>query len=175
VRGATLDDLVVILDLLAQGARYARSQGIDQWPERFPEELIVAGISCGEVLLAAVDGVAVGTLSLIWSDPVFWGQDDGRAGYVHRLAVDAERRGTGLGGRLLDWAQVQVGRAERSCLRLDCLAQNTQLRTWYRTIGFVHHGDREVPGPRGTPVAISLYERPMSSQGAGAGPGQVPR
>jgi protein-tyrosine phosphatase len=165
VRAATLDDLVVILDLLAQGARHARSQGIDQWPERFPEELIVAGISCGEVFLAVMDGVALGTLSLIWSDPVFWGQDDGQAGYVHRLAVDAEHRGTGLGRRLLDWAQVQVGRAERSLLRLDCIAQNTRLRTWYETIGFVHHGDREVPGPRGAPVAISLYERPMSSRG----------
>jgi GNAT superfamily N-acetyltransferase len=174
VRRATGDDLVVILDLLAQGARYARSRGIDQWPERFPEELILAGISRGEVFLAVMDGVAVCTLSLVWSDRVFWGHDDGHAGYVHRLAVNAERRGTGLGGRLLDWAQVQVGQAERSHLRLDCLAQNARLRTWYETMGFVHHGDREVPRPLLTPVAISLYERPVPPHGAREGPGQVP-
>lgn len=72
--------------------------------------------------------------------------------------------GTGLGGRLLDWAQDQIGHASRSILRLDCIAQNTQLRGWYETMGFAHQRDREVPGPVGAPVAISLYQRPMSPE-----------
>lgn len=50
MRRATIDDHLVILDLLAQGASYARSRGIDQWPERFPEELILSGIERDEAL-----------------------------------------------------------------------------------------------------------------------------
>jgi len=162
VRRATVDDHGVILDLLAEGASYARSRGIDQWPERFPEELILSGIERDEVFVGVVDGVVVSTLSLAWSDRVFWGADDGQAGYVHRLAVNAERRGTGLGRLFLDWAQIQIGHADRSLLRLDCLAQNAQLRKWYETIGFVHRRDREVRGPLGAPVEISLYQRMRS-------------
>jgi GNAT superfamily N-acetyltransferase len=162
VRSATAHDHGVVLDLLAEGASFARARGINQWPERFPPEFILGGIERGEVVVASIDGVAVGTLSLAWSDPVFWGGDDGQAGYVHRLAVSAERRGTGLGRRLLDWAQAQVSQTPRSLLRLDCLAQNIELRRWYETLAFVHQRDRDVPGPLGAPVAISLYQRPMS-------------
>ena len=43
VRLATIDDQEVVLDLLAQGARYARIRGSDQWPDRFPDELIRSG------------------------------------------------------------------------------------------------------------------------------------
>jgi GNAT superfamily N-acetyltransferase len=162
LRRATVDDHGVVLDLLAEGASFARARGIDQWPERFPPEFILAGIERGEVVVASIDGVAVGTMSLAWSDPVFWGAGDGQAGYVHRLAVSRERRGTGLGRRLLDWAQDEVRHAHRSLLRLDCLAQNIELRRWYETLSFVHQGDRDVPGPLGDPVAISLYQRPMA-------------
>ena len=137
------------------------SCGVDQWPERF-QEFILSGIKRHEIHVGMIDGVVVGTFSLTWSDPVFWGTDDSQAGYVHRLAVRTERRGAGLGQYLLNWAQTEIGRADRHLLRLDCLADNAQLRRWYQTIGFAHQRDREVEGPRGAPVLVSLYERPAS-------------
>jgi ribosomal protein S18 acetylase RimI-like enzyme len=161
VRRAAVEDLGTILDLLAEGARYARTLGVDQWPERFPEELIFSGIERNEVFAGVIGGVVVSTLSLTWSDEVFWGSDDSQAGYVHRLAVSSERRGVGLGRRLLDWAQTEVDRADRDHLRLDCLASNAALRKWYESVRFVHQRDREVRGPLGTPVEISLYQRRM--------------
>ncbi len=159
MRRATVEDLGLVLDLLAEGARYARSLGIDQWPERFPEELIVSGIERDEVFVGVIGDMVVSTLSLTWSDEDFWGSHDGQAGYVHRLAVNSERRGDGLGRRLLDWAQTEIDRANRNLLRLDCLASNAALRTWYETIRFVHQRDRELRGPLGAPVEISLYQR----------------
>jgi ribosomal protein S18 acetylase RimI-like enzyme len=164
VRKPTVADLDAILDVLTQGARYARTRGIDQWPERFPEEFILAGIERDEVHVGVIDGVVVSTFSLTWSDPVFWGTHDGQAGYVHRLAVSAERRGTRLGRQLLDWAQTEIGRADRHLLRLDCLAANAPLRRWYEAIGFVHQRNREVPRPRRAPVRISLYQRPAQTK-----------
>jgi ribosomal protein S18 acetylase RimI-like enzyme len=155
VRRATVEDLGTILDLLADGARYARSLGVEQWPERFPEELILSGIERNEVFVGVIDGVVVCTFSLTWSDEVFWGSDDSQAGYVHRLAVNSERRGDGLGRRLLDWAQTEIDRVDGDFLRLDCLASNAV------PVRFVHQRDREVRGPLGTPVEISLYQRRM--------------
>lgn len=161
VRRATFDDHGVVLDVLAQGASYALSQGIDQWPERFPDEMILRGIERHEVHVGVIDGAVVATLTLAWSDPDVWEEDDGQAGYVHRLAVKTERRGVGLGRRLLHWAQVEMDRADRTFLRLDCLERNAQLRRWYESIGFVHLRDREVLDALGAPVAISLYQRPL--------------
>lgn len=159
MRRATVEDVGLVLDLLAEGARYARSLGIVQWPERFPEELIVSGIERDEVFVGAIGGVVVSTLSLTWSDEAFWGPHDSQAGYVHRLAIDSEQRGDGLGRGLLEWAQTEIDRADRNLQRLDCLASNAALRAWYETIRFVHQGDREVRGPLGAPVEISLYQR----------------
>lgn len=162
VRLATIDDQEVVLDLLAQGARYARIRGSDQWPDRFPDELIRSGIGRHEVHVGALDGVVCSTFSLTWADEAFWGIEDDQAGYVHRLVVAAERRGGGLGRRLLDWAQEETSRQGRDLLRLDCLTGNVQLRRWYEVIGFAHQRDRVVRAPAGyalPTVKISLYQR----------------
>jgi ribosomal protein S18 acetylase RimI-like enzyme len=162
LRRARHEDLEVVLDLLSDGASYARRQGIEQWPRRFPEELIRAGIERGEVIVGTIDDVAVATLSLMWTDHASWGEVADDAGYVHRLAVSARHRGGSLGPRLLDWAQAETTRTGRDLLRLDCLAGNARLRRWYEALGFRHQGDREVctaPGAASPTVEISLYQR----------------
>jgi GNAT superfamily N-acetyltransferase len=113
------------------------------------------------VWLAERAGEPVGTLTLQWRDPLW--PDDGRAGYVHRLAV---RRGAaGLGRELLEWAAAAVSEQGRELLRLDCGATNHALRGYYETAGFVHRGDVEIPvgavkWSSGRPV-VSRYERPV--------------
>ena len=158
----------LVLDLLAQGSAYAQAQGIEQWPARFAVDFVSGGVERGEVWLARLDRGAVATCTLIWSDPLFWGADDKRAGYLHRLAVADAARGAGIGHRLLDWAQNEVAAAGRPALRLDCLAENRRLRDWYAAAGFDHRGDRQVTRPPGEAahslVEVSLYERTQSDE-----------
>ena len=163
VRPAQQDEGGAVSDILSDASRWVRCNGIDQWPERFPDQLIAGGIARGEVYLALDDGMAVGTLTLQWDDPRFW--DEGNdAGYVHRLALVSSHRGRGHGYELLDWAQSQIAAAGRRYLRLDCGAENTALRNYYEAAGFEHRGD--VSGHSSDPCGAgrprwtaSLYER----------------
>ncbi len=163
VRPAHPQEVGVVLDVLSEAARWVSGRGIDQWPERFPDQLVAAGIERGEVYLALDAGRAVGTLTLHWDDPRFWGEGDG-AGYVHRLALVSSHRGRGLGHELLDWAESQVVAAGRTYLRLDCMGENEALRAYYEAAGFEHRGDvsGESCDPCGAGPAswtVSLYER----------------
>jgi len=167
VRPARPGEEDVVLDVLAAAARWVRTAGVDQWPERFPTQLIEEDIERGEVFLAIEDDLMVGTLTLQWSDPRFWKDSDDDAGYVHRLAVVPVNRGRGLGHRLLSWADEQVVTAGRHFLRLDCLAESSSLGAYYRAAGFEHQGDvdggySDTPSEgEGTSWTVSLYQRPV--------------
>lgn len=142
-------------------ATTARPAGTGPWGQHFPEtaERIVRR----EVYLGLCGGEAVGTFQLLWSDPIAWGADglDGRAGYVHRLAVHPSASGRGLGAALLDEAAWLTRRQGRPLLRLDVNADNAGLRRYYERLGFAHV--RDVTGlPRTTTSgyrSASLYQR----------------
>jgi GNAT superfamily N-acetyltransferase len=116
----------------------------------------------------------VGTVTLQWDDARFWGEagSDGRAGYVHRLAVRRTHAGTGLGALLLSWAADEVLAAGRSRLRLDVVSHNRPLRRYYESVGFTFV--RDVTGDwtaaNGTPRTwrTSLYERPIDKSAGGS-------
>jgi GNAT superfamily N-acetyltransferase len=161
VRRATPDDRRTVLAVLDEAAAWLAARGVVQWPARFRPEWIEPGLGSGEVWLAERAGVAVGTFTLQWSDPLW--PDDGRAGYVHRLAV---RRSAGGSGRwLLDRAADSAREHGRDLLRLDCDAGNPALRRYYESAGFRHSGDVEIPVAElkwsSGRLVVSRYERPV--------------
>ena len=117
--------------------------GFPNGPVRFPRPVVAEGIARGEVLVAEVDGVIVGTYALQWSDAMFWGDQPPDAGYVHRLAVHGERAGRGLGVALLAHAAQLVRAQGRTRLRLDAPAGNVALASYYERLGFTYCGDTE--------------------------------
>ena len=174
IRLADEDDIEPLLELLAAGARYAVSHGIDMWPERFETALLLGDIARGELYVAHDADLLVATFTHTFADPPVWGDDDGRASYIHRLAVGPDRRGSGLGHELLAWAGETGRRGGRELLRLDTLQENARLRAWYEASGFTHVADRAIdvpPGAASRPtLTVSLYERPVVTA-PGAGPG----
>jgi protein-tyrosine phosphatase len=177
VRLATRSDVDPLLDLLAGGARYALANGVDMWPERFADELLTGDIERAALHVVHVDDVLVATFTHTFSDPPVWEVDDGRASYVHRLAVNDAWRGRGFGNQLLGRAG-ETGRAcGRELLRLDTLHENARLRAWYESIGFTHVRDRDIDVPKGaatrSKLRVSLYERPVAADGAEGGQGHV--
>src|ERR1022692_4044902 len=131
LRLATLADVEPLLELLGAGARFAQSRGIDMWPHRFSDELLAGDIERHQLYVGHLAGALVATLTHTFTDPPVWGEDDGRASYVHRLAVSPDQRGRGLGLELLAWAGQTGLRRGRPLLRLDTLQENARLRAWY--------------------------------------------
>lgn len=156
---ADVDCLGETMAILNSAASWLSSKGVEQWPERFAANQVLPTIMQGHTWLARLDGEAVGTITLEWSDAL-WDTRSGDAGYVHRLAV--HRSASGLGLRLLEWAAEAVSLRGRSILRLDCVARNHRLRTYYEAAGFRHCGDAVVPHPepsRADDSMVRLHSR----------------
>jgi GNAT superfamily N-acetyltransferase len=148
-------DVDEIVDVLSEAARWLIACGIEQWPDPFPRDRVDKLVERGAFYVARVGGEIAGTLALLWSDPLFWGEQPPEAGYVHAIAV--RREFAGLGPKLLDWASDQVREAGRGLLRLDCRTENSRLRGYYESQGFIHRGDTTVDDFR-----TSLYERRLT-------------
>ncbi|MBF8191353.1 GNAT family N-acetyltransferase [Nonomuraea sp. K274] len=136
------DEVLAVLD---ESAAWLAARSVRQWPPRFEADWIAPAIARGETWLVEVGGEAAATVTLDWSDPLW--DEDGTAGYVHRMAV--RRWAAGLGAHVLAWAADVTRGAGRSSLRLDCVASNRRLRDHYESAGFAHRGDATAGGPPG--------------------------
>ena len=149
-------DLDLVLGILSDAAELLASKGLPtQWgPGVLSGEKIRNQTRHGEVFLAKLGEETVGTVTLQWSDQIFWKEAPSDAGYMHKLAVRRTYAGRGLGLVMLAWAATQASVAGKKFLRLDCLADNKRIREYYERVGFVHKGD---VGPLGWKA--SLYEK----------------
>jgi protein-tyrosine phosphatase len=154
IRRARPADLGTVLAILEDAAQRAASKGLAMWPLEFPRQPLAEAIEQGEVYLALLDGQAVGTLTLQWSDRPIWGDRPEDAGYVHKLAIHHTYAGRELGRRLLAWAERTIAAAGRDYARLDCMASNPVLRDYYERAGYEYRGETQATGWR-----ASLYEK----------------
>ena len=69
---------------------------------------------------------------------MFWPGASEAAGYIHRIAVRRDVRGSGL--ELLKFAERITADTGRKLLRLDCFAGNAALCSYYERAGFAPDG-----------------------------------
>ena len=150
--------MATVAGLLDEATLWVTARGFEQWPLPFPRDEVAAAIDSGEVYVAEVNGDVVATVTLLWDDPLYWGERPADAAYVHKLAVKRAHAGRGIGSALVEWADEEAAEAGRAFLRLDCLRDNPGIRVYYERLGFEHRGDLVVNG-RG----MSIYERPVRS------------
>ncbi|MFF8618151.1 GNAT family N-acetyltransferase [Streptomyces sp. NPDC015350] len=136
-------DLTRLIKFRTDTADWLRPKGIDQWSLPFPPEQMAASIARGEVYLfkehAAADAAATVTLDRE-ADDLLWTHEEQleAALYVHKLTVDRAHAGTGLGARILDWAENRAVQAGARWLRLDAWTTNPRLQAYYLDQGFRH-------------------------------------
>jgi GNAT superfamily N-acetyltransferase len=158
VSRATPDEAEDAAAILTAAARWLEAHGKwNDWPIPYPVSRVRETAERGILYLAKdfATGRPVGTLTLQWEDVAFWGERPPEAGYVHRVAVSPELMGRGLGQAMMDWAADEVARHGRSLVRLDCPFENTDLRRYYESIGFVFKGAQQGRGS----YRAALYER----------------
>ncbi|MFC9507805.1 GNAT family N-acetyltransferase [Streptomyces sp. NPDC057002] len=163
-RPATEADLSTLVRLRDDAARWMLARGITgQWqPGELDESHFRRVMTQGEVWLAEAGGRVAGAWELWWEDEAAWGPQPPVAGYVHRLMVDRTESAPGTGRLLLEAAEHRVAAAGRTHVRLDCLADNTQLTAYYRDAGYRIAGHKEgKPQPGGTPKSFTLLEKEL--------------
>jgi ribosomal protein S18 acetylase RimI-like enzyme len=146
-------------ELLDEATVWVGARGYEQWPLPFPRDELAGAVDRGEVYVAEIDGEAVATVTLLWDDPMYWGERPPDAAYVHKLAVSRACAGQRIGSAIVEWADATAAAAGREFLRLDCLRDNPGIRAYYERLGFEHRGDLVVNGRD-----MSIYERRIHSR-----------
>jgi GNAT superfamily N-acetyltransferase len=154
---ATDSDTSALLSLRDDAARWLLTRRIEQWrPGEIPYSWERGGDYSVFVLWRGED--LVGTVTILWDDPVIWGEQAVPAGYVHNLIVARPFGGQGLGLGLLQWAEDYVAESGRSLARLDCGAWGRRLRDLYESVGYRWVRDQQYPWLEPN-LALSLYEK----------------
>ncbi|MFD6347718.1 GNAT family N-acetyltransferase [Streptomyces roseolus] len=162
-RPAVEPDLATLVRLRDDAARWMLERGITgQWrPGELGEDHFRRIMAHGEVWLAERDGRVAGAWELWWDDEDAWGPQPPVAGYVHRLMVDRDVA-PGAGRLLLAAAEERVAAAGRTRVRLDCLATNPKLASYYRDAGYRVVGRKDgKPQPGGPAKSFTLMEKEL--------------
>jgi hypothetical protein len=66
--------MATVAGLLDEATRWVRELGFEQWPLPFPRRELGHAIDRGEVYVVEADGgEPVATVTLLWGDPMYWG------------------------------------------------------------------------------------------------------
>jgi len=162
---ATPDDLDTLVAFRDQAAAWLAGRGIDQWQEPWPtEDLMVEGmlrnVEAGETFIVWDDDQApVATITINrWAKPELWTPEEAAeaALYAHKVTVDRDHAGQGLGAELLDWAGTRAADEGADWLRVDVWTTNEHLQHYYLRQGFTYVRTVVLPhNPSG-----ALFQRP---------------
>jgi GNAT superfamily N-acetyltransferase len=123
-----------------------RSQGIDQWDERYPTpKKLAQDIQGGNLIVADAQGVAAAAVVLdARPDPeysrVAWKCDGRYAGIVHRLMVRPEFQGQGLAQRMIEHVEERARQLGYTSVRLDAYTGNPVALRLYEKLGYLAVG-----------------------------------
>lgn len=144
--------------IIEEAAAWGSSEGFPNWipgsfdgPKSRGVSHLLGDIAAGGLYLVRRGDTAVGTISLLENDPIFWPEAGNNALYIHRFAV--RRSAAGAGRTAVLWCFDEARRRGRSLVRLDCLQDNPGIRRYYERFGFVAVDEKVI-----NDVGYSLYE-----------------
>ena len=126
-----------------------------------PDEWIEVCIAFGSVYLVSHADRLVGSVTVVWDDPLIFGERPESAGYIHMLMVDRGFAGRGIGRLILQWAEGSIAAAGRPLARLDCVKSNRPLRRYYEDAGYRFVETKTFPDIAWA-VDTALYEKQLS-------------
>ena len=166
---ATDDNLNAVLRLIRQASDWLSDKGTDQWARPWPcEEMrdarVWRGLMVGATWIVWAGTRAVATVTIAKTANVaVWKTAqcdlDEPAVYAHRLIVDRQFAGWGLGAELSDWTGLRAYREFGArWIRVDVWTSNVALHGYYMKRGFEPCGLAPDPCyPSG-----ALFQKPVS-------------
>ena len=139
-------DLALILEQLKAAARWLDEKNIDYWqnwhnPSALHKNWIKVGLERGQFYQVYENNRFLGIFRLQYSDELFWGEKNDRAGYIHSFTTNRRIEGRGIGYRILDKVVERLRAEGCRYLRLDCGVKNAKLIRYYKNYGFEEAGE----------------------------------
>jgi len=124
--------------IMREVADWGRLRGLNLWKdEDLTEEKLIGNALKEDFCIGRVQGKNACCMILQWKDDFFWPKaKENEAGYIHKLCVRREYAGTGLPGKMVEFAIEECKRRNIHYLRLDTGWKNKNLCNLYRSLGF---------------------------------------
>ncbi|MBS2970477.1 GNAT family N-acetyltransferase [Metabacillus sp. KIGAM252] len=148
VKQAESADIQTISMLLKEAAGWLQSKGSTQWSELLDSSGmngLASSIEKEEVFLFEKEGSAAGMVMLLaqpgdW-DRSLWGDDQqSHSIYLHKLVTANSFKGSGLGMKILTWAEQGIEFDGKDRIRLDCIETNSSLNSFYQSAEYLLKG-----------------------------------
>ena len=149
-----------VFQLLKESGEWLLEKGNDYWKvyinlPPFLMNWIQPGFDNDEFFFAENgEGEIIGCFRLQDDDPMFWGERDGKAGYVHSFAVSRKLAGRRTGYKILAAIESHCRDNGKEFLRLDCGTHLGTLRAYYEGFGFNSVADVHLVNSN-----LTLYEK----------------
>ena len=140
IRKATEQEAPTIIALLKEVASWLHKNDINQWGfllEGGEDKEIRQAIQDNATYVACRDDEVLTTFTLYsqqseWDRHIWGHEENSEILYLHRVAVRPEYMKNGIGKDILSWIDENVYKT----IRLDCVAHNRKLCTYYEDNGF---------------------------------------
>lgn len=169
-RPADEGDLDAVMLIVRQSRNYLKKHRVDQWQGDYPaRESFLPDIENGDCRVLTYDGAIAGFFCLTdEAEPDYEKITDGRwhgeGKYctLHRAAVAAEFRGTGLSQRLIEAAVELAGERGAECIRTDTHRKNKPMQRLLKDTGFNYRGNMLCSSEPGHDPARQCFEKKVS-------------
>jgi len=136
IRKTKENDVKRMMDIVEQAQEYMRMQGIDQWQNGYPnEEAFKMDILSDMSYVVEEQGKVIGTFAFaVMEEPtykeIYEGEWKSKEEYavMHRVAVDNQAKGHGIGGQMIDYVTKKCREQNISSIRIDTHRDNQSMQ-----------------------------------------------
>ena len=166
-RPAVESDIGDIMLIVRQARNYLKKHRVDQWQGEYPtQDIFAADIANGECYAVTYGERLAGFFCLTEApesgyDKITDGKWHGEGKYctLHRMAIEARFRGTGLSDMLVDFADETAKAKVAECVRTDTHRKNKAMQKLLKRKGYVYRGNVLVSSEPGHDPARQAFEK----------------
>ena len=166
-RPAVESDIEDIMLIVRQARNYLKQHRVDQWQGEYPtQDIFAADIANGECYAVTYGERLAGFFCLTEApesgyDKITDGKWHGEGKYctLHRMAIEARFRGTGLSDMLVDFADETAKAKDAECVRTDTHRKNKAMQKLFKRKGFAYRGNVLVSSEPGHDPARQAFEK----------------
>lgn len=144
---AKMNDIDIAMDIINDGKRYLKQQGIDQWQTGYPDRKIIEkDIICNRGYFVTDDISKLAYMCIDFEgEPAYkdikgqWKSNEDYA-VIHRLAVSKQKAGKGLSDTIIQLTEQLCKKNSVNSIRVDTDNENKIMQHILQKNGFVYCG-----------------------------------